>query len=154
MKARHLGMIAISVASIFLASCNQESGISDQQVSDYIKIQIPPYLTVKSVTLQRLTAASLGVSVVQTYNFKLAGAPEEPLFVPASFDSIPERDLISKGFKETSASNQLFQSGRNDFKGLDQIQYLKQVNQPSETITIYGTVGARKMVESGGVKIG
>jgi len=147
MKARHLGMIAVSVASIFLASCNQEAGISDQQVSDYIKIQIPPYLTVKSVTLQRLTAASQGVSVVQTYNFKLAGAPEEPLFVSASFDSIPERDLISKGFKETSAGNQLLEGGRNDLKGLDQIQYLKQANQPSDTITIYGTVGARKMVD-------
>src|SRR6516162_6961400 len=107
MKARHLGMIAASVTSIFLASSNPESGISDQQVSDYIKIQIAPYLTVKSVTLQRLTAASQGVGVVQTYNFKLGGAPEEPLFLSASFDSIPERDLISKGFKVTSAGNQL-----------------------------------------------
>jgi hypothetical protein len=59
-------MIAVSVTSIFFASCNQEAGISDQQVSDYIKIQIPPYLTVKSVTLQRLTVASQGVGVVQT----------------------------------------------------------------------------------------
>jgi hypothetical protein len=59
-------MIAVSVASIFFASCNQEAGISDQQVSDYIKIQIPPYLTVKSVTLQRLTSELTGVVATAT----------------------------------------------------------------------------------------
>jgi hypothetical protein len=146
MKAVHHGLIAVSVAAIILTSCNQDSGISDQQISDYIKTQIPPYLTVKSVTLERVTASPSGIAV-QVYNFKVAATPAEPLLVSTAFDLTAKQDLISKGLKETPSGNQLFSSRAYDFKELDQIEYLKQVNQTSDTITIYGTVGARKMVD-------
>jgi hypothetical protein len=45
MKAVHHGLIAVSVAAIILTSCNQDSGISDQQISDYIKTQIPFFIS-------------------------------------------------------------------------------------------------------------
>jgi hypothetical protein len=38
-------LIAVSVAAIILTSCNQDSGISDQQISDYIKTQIPFFIS-------------------------------------------------------------------------------------------------------------
>jgi hypothetical protein len=146
MKAVHHGMIALWVASILLTSCNQDSGISDQQISDYIKTQIPPYLSVKSLTLERVAASPSGIAA-QLYNFKVAATPEEPLFASTAFDFTAKQDLISKGLKEIPSGNLLFSGSPYDFKGLDQVQYLKQVNQTSDTITIYGTVGARKMVD-------
>jgi hypothetical protein len=146
MKPAHHGLIAVSVVSFILTSCNQDSGISDQQVSDYVKMQIPAYLTVKSVTLERVGAAPDGIGR-EIYNFKVVATPDEPLFVSTGFDSTVRHDLILKGLKETAPNNPMFSSGSYNFGGLDQIQYLKQVNQTSDTVTIYGSVAARKMVD-------
>jgi hypothetical protein len=147
MKTTVLRIMAISMTSILLPSCNQNSGISDQQISDQIKTQIPPYLSVNNVALEKMFSGSQGEIGLQTYNFKVSAASREPLFVEEQFDSAPKQDLISKGLTERKSDGGVFSVKTYDFKGTDQIHYLKQVNPPSDPISIYGSVTARKIVD-------
>jgi hypothetical protein len=78
------------------------------------------------------------------YNFKIAAKPQEPLFVSMGFDEA-KNELISKGLKAKKQDSGFFGENESyDFRGLDKLQYLKQVNSPADLITIYGSVGARK----------
>jgi hypothetical protein len=140
MKLAHHGLIAVAVVSFIWTSCNHDSGVSDQHVSDYIKMQVPAYLTVKSVTLEKVGATPGGIGG-EIYNFKVVATPDEPLFVSTGFDSTAKHDLILKGLKQTAPNNPMLSSGSYDFRGLDQIQYLKQVNQASDAVTVYGSGG-------------
>jgi hypothetical protein len=85
MKTIILGIMVISVKPIFLSSCNQNSGIADEQISDHVKTHIPPYLTVKNVALEKVFSGSQGEIGLQTYNFKVSAVSEESLFVEEPF---------------------------------------------------------------------
>jgi hypothetical protein len=76
-----LRIMAISMTSVLLPSCDQNSGISDQQISDQIKTLIPPYLSVNNVALEKVFSGSHGEIGLQTYNFKVSAVSRESLFV-------------------------------------------------------------------------
>jgi hypothetical protein len=99
------------------------------------------------VALEKVFSGSQGEIGLQTYNFKVSAVSEEPLFVEEPFGSAPKQDLISKGLTERKSDDGIFSAKSYDFKGADQIHYLKQVNSLSDAISIYGSVVARKIVD-------
>ena len=137
--------LAIVAAGTF-ASCNRDSGvsISDQSVLNYVKSQMLPYLSVTNVTAEK-TLSDSQAQIVQ-YNFKVTATPAEPLYIQASFDTA-KAELLSKGLKEMTTGQGFLAQTVYDFKGLDQREYLKQVNAASDSVTIYGSIAARKIVD-------
>ena len=139
---------AIGVVALLLGACNNNSGISDQSVSDYVKSQLPPYLSISNVAIEKGAEIPQGSFTIRQYNVKIAARPQEPLFVSMGFDEA-KNELISKGLKAKKQDGGFFAENESyDFRGLDKLQYLKQVNSPADLITIYGSVGARKLVDT------
>ena len=58
MKTIILGIMVISVTPIFLSSCNQNSGIADEQISDHVKTHIERFGSGKLRSI-RLRATSM-----------------------------------------------------------------------------------------------
>jgi hypothetical protein len=142
MKNRRLEFFVLSLIGSALSSCSPTSSIPDQVVADYIKSLLPAYLQIKNVRLERLSPSETS----QGFNFKIAAMPAEPLYAPALFQDV-QNELVSKGLKPASNGQTFVGGAQYDFKGLEQLQYIKQVNAPSDAINIYGFVTARKIVD-------
>jgi hypothetical protein len=142
MKNRCLEFFLFCIFGFAISSCSQTSGVLEQAVADYLKSLVPAYLQIKNVIIERLSPSETS----QGFNFKIAAMPAEPLYAPALFQDV-QNELISKGLKPTSNGQTFVGGAQYDFKGLEQLQYIKQVNAPSDAINIYGFVTARKIVD-------
>jgi hypothetical protein len=140
----------LCVITLATASCNREVEVSRQTVSDYVRSQFAPYLSVKNITLEKVA-----VGDVERFNFKATVSPQEALFDSVSFAEI-KSDLISRGLKPNESRPGLYQPSDFEFGGLDRIQFLRPVHSPSDFLIFYGSVAARKVVdkiECGGLSI-
>jgi hypothetical protein len=142
MKNRCAEFFILFVLGSAVSSCSPTSSIADQVVADYIQSSIPAYLQIKNVTLERLAPSETS----QSFNFKVTVVPTEALFAATSFDEVRE-ELVSSGLQPSSNGQQMFGGAQYDFKGLDKIQYIRQVNLPTDQVNLYGFVSSRKIVD-------